>query len=396
MTERLYFDDPFERSFEATVVAHRDQDGRRTVELDRTLFYPESGGQMADHGTLEHEGGTTAVRDVQLAGDNVLHVVDGDLPPVGAEVRGTIDGERRRVHMALHTGQHILSRALADEAQAETLSSRLGETACTIDVDRDRLDDSVLARALNLANAVVEDDLRVDAIFPNEDELAQLSLRREAKVDGPVRVVKVGDFDVTPCGGTHCTRSGQVGLIDITGMERRKRRLRLSFVAGRRARLQLGREARAIRELGRTLSCAPEEVATAYDKLREQAREAQDARKAAESMLAEHIAERLLAGRIDDDPIIASLEPHSTEVVREIAKRIAAQPRAVALLALRSDAGLHAILARGPDSSFDCGAFMKRATATAGGGGGGRPDRAEGRLPTKTDWRRLVAELLGS
>jgi len=383
-TERLYYEDPWRTTFEASVVAHHELDGRPAIELDRTLFYPESGGQMADHGSLSWDDTERSVSDVQLRGDELLHVVTADRPAVGTRVTGTIDASRRRVHMALHTGQHILSRALADEAQAQTVSSRLGETACTIDVDRAQLDEARLTRAVELANAVIEDDLPVEASFPSPEELASLPLRREAKVEGPIRIVKVGDFDVTPCGGTHCTASGQVGLIDITGLERRKRRLRLTFVAGRRARLQLSAEARAIRELGRSLSCAPAEVAMAYERLRDQVRQAQDATKAAERMLAAQIAAGLpeREGRV-----VASLDGLTPALTREIARHIA--ERADALLALRSDEGVQVVLARGPDSRFDCGAFLKEVATKTGGRGGGKPDRAEGRLPAGIDWEQL-------
>lgn len=391
MTERLYYDDPWRARFEATVIAHRDHDGRPAVELDRTLFYPESGGQMADHGQIHHGDRSTAVTDVQLAEDRVMHVV-AEPPPIGATIAGEIDSVRRRVHMALHTGQHILSRALADEAGAQTVSARLGETACTIDVDRDCIEEADLGRALDRANAVVDDDVEVEAVFPSDQELSALDLRREAKVEGPIRVVKVGDFDVTPCGGTHCTRSGQVGLIEITGFERRKRRLRLSFLAGPRARQQLAFEARMVRDLARSLSCAPEQVAEAYDKLRAQTKRAQDALERTEALLADRVAASLWA-EATRPRVVASLEPLGPAVVREIAKRIVTEPEAVALLATRTEEGLHVVLARGAQSDFDCGALLKAAAAEAGGRGGGRPDRAEGRLPADTDWEALVGQL---
>lgn len=389
-TERLYYADSWQTAFTAAVVARRPLDGRTAVVLDRTLFYPESGGQMADHGSLAFDGGTVSVLDVQLSDDDVIHVVDGEPPSVGSAVSGRIDRARRREHMALHTGQHILSRALADEAQAETVSSRLGETACTIDVDRDRVDDGLLARAVDLANAVVDDDHPVEAVFPSEQELAELPLRREAKVEGPVRVVKVGDFDVTPCGGTHCTRSGQVGLVEITGLERRKRRLRITFVAGGRARRQLGAEARAMREIARSLSCAPDEVAGALDRLRQQAKDAQDATKAVEALLASNVAARLQAR---DGRVVASLDGLTPEIVREIAKQVA--ETSDALLATPTAGGLHVVLARGAGGSLDCGALLAEVAAKVGGRGGGRPDRAEGRLPAEVDWVTLCNEVSG-
>ncbi|MCI0573776.1 MAG: alanine--tRNA ligase-related protein, partial [Myxococcaceae bacterium] len=147
-TERLYFADPFLHRFSGRVVAHGTWAGAPSVVLDRTVFYAEAGGQMADRGVL----GGLAVRDVQVDDAGVVHhVLDvpaGEaLPEVGAELTGEVDRARRRVHMALHTGQHMLSRALVDVAQAATVSSRLGETVCTIDVDLETLDERRVAEA---------------------------------------------------------------------------------------------------------------------------------------------------------------------------------------------------------------------------------------------------------
>jgi alanyl-tRNA synthetase len=144
-TPRLYFDDPLLVRFSSRVVAHGRFGERPSVILERTAFYPEAGGQMADRGTL----GGHAVDDVQIDEAGVVHhlVAGGALPEVGAEVAGEIDRDRRRAHMALHTGQHMLSRALVETAAAGTISSRLGDSACTIDVDAAKLEESDLALA---------------------------------------------------------------------------------------------------------------------------------------------------------------------------------------------------------------------------------------------------------
>ncbi|MEZ4313266.1 MAG: alanyl-tRNA editing protein [Polyangiaceae bacterium] len=253
-TTRLYHDDSFLLRFEGRVIGHESWQGQPAVLLDRTAFYPESGGQMADRGTLAG----LAVTDVQVDEEGrVFHVVDGALPAIGAEVEGAIDKARRRVHMALHTGQHMLSRALADVAGAATVSSRLGETACTIDVDRESIEDGRLGAAEDLVNAVIDDDVLVRAFFPTEAELAELSLRRRPTVTENIRVVVIGDLDVTPCGGTHCTRTAQVGLVHVTGTERYKGKLRITFTAGPRARRDLTAHAVTLRALGRELSCDP-------------------------------------------------------------------------------------------------------------------------------------------
>jgi alanyl-tRNA synthetase len=392
-TERLYYDDPLLVEFRARVMELSDLGGKASVLLDRTAFYPESGGQMADRGKLNG----LDVLDVQVATDGALHhVLGGDPPEVGTEVVGQVDASRRRVHMALHTGQHILSRALLDIAEAETVSARLGETACTIDVDVANLVERDVARAQDLANAVIEDDVVIRSFFPDPGELARLPLRRAPKVSDRVRVIQIGDFDFTPCGGTHCLRSAQVGLIHIVGVERYKGGTRVTFGAGRRAREQLALESGLLRTLAEELSSGPRDVPAAVEKLRRELSAAREALGQARAQLAQRAADEIVADARAEgrEMVIAQFDDAPAELLRAVAKRVAEEPRAVALLAGRDEEGAPVVVARGSASAFDCGSFLRRAAAAAGGRGGGRPERAEGRIPANVDWPGLVRSLL--
>ncbi|MFY0566850.1 alanyl-tRNA editing protein [Archangium lansingense] len=397
-SERLYFSDPFLFRFTGRVLAHGTWNGSPSVVLDRTAFYPEAGGQMADRGVL----GGRAIRDVQVDDAGVVHHVlelpeDTGLPEVGAELSGEIDRIRRRVHMALHTGQHMLSRALVDVANAHTVSSRLGETLCTIDVDLDVLDERRVAEAEDLVNSIIDDDIIIRAFFPTPEELAALPLRRAPKVTDNIRVVQIGEFDVSPCGGTHCTRSAQVGMIRVLGVERYKGKGRVSFSAGRRARSELWEEAGILRSLGRTFTCGPMDVPASVDKLRRDLTEVREALGAARAKLAESTAAEL-AAQLEQSPdkrVVAVLDGATPEYLRSVATRLTSHPEAVVLLAGRTPEGLSVLITRGTGSSFGCGAFLKRAAEAAGGRGGGRPEHAEGRLPPTTDWPAIVASLLG-
>jgi alanyl-tRNA synthetase len=397
-TERLYYADPFLHRFTARVVAHGTWSGAPSVVLDRTAFYPEAGGQMADRGTL----GGLPVKDVQVddAG-TVHHLLDvpegGALPTPGLEVPGEVDRARRRVHMALHTGQHMLSRALMDVAGAATVSARLGETLCTIDTDQDTLDEAKVAEAEALVNAVIDDDIAIRAFFPTPEELAALPLRRAPKVTANIRVIQIGDFDVSPCGGTHCTRSAQVGLMRVVGVERYKGKGRVFFSSGPRARRELWDEAGTLRAMGRAFTCGAAEVPGVVDKLRRELTEAREALGAARARLAEATALELAAAleASPDKRVVAVLEGAGPEQLRAVAARLTSRPDAVVLLAGRVPEGLPVLIARGASSPFGCGAFLKKAAEAAGGRGGGRPEHAEGRLPPGTDWPALVASLLG-
>src|SRR5262249_44458048 len=166
---RLYYEDPLLLAFDARILAHGTHGGRPSIILDRSAFYPESGGQMADRGTL---GGLTLLDVQEDETGTVHHIVEGELPVVGTEVHGEIDRVRRRLHMALHPGQHMLSRALLDLARGETVSSRLGETLCTIDLGIAKADERAIANAEALVNSVIEDDIAIRAFFPEASELA--------------------------------------------------------------------------------------------------------------------------------------------------------------------------------------------------------------------------------
>jgi len=320
----------------------------------------------------------------------VHHALDGLLPKVGEVVAGSVDGARRRAFMALHTGQHIFSRALVDSAKAETVSSRLGETSCTVDVDRTALSDAALARALELTHAVIDDDLPVRAWFPDAAELASLPLRRKAKVDADVRVVAVGDFDFSPCGGTHCTRSGQVGLVEVFGVERYKGMLRITFDAGPRARATVVGESRTLRALGATLSCGPADVPTAVERVRSEVKDARTAMKALGDRAAEGIARELGAGTV-----AARLDAGDRELLRAVATRLCAVPDAVVALAVAEVDGLAVLVARGGAATTDCGAVLRRLAMRTGGKGGGRADRAEGKVPLDVDFVAIASEELG-
>lgn len=403
-TPRLYYEDPWGAAFVATVVAHGSFGDWRSVILDRTGCYPEAGGQMADRGWLVDAtaGLRTEIVDVQVDDAGLVHHRVAELPAVGAVIRAEVDRARRRVHMALHTGQHMLSRALLDQARAATVSARLGETACTIDVDVASLADAALARAEDLVNDVIDDDRTIRAFFPTTEELSRLELRRAPKVSENVRVIAVdgesrsiereglflSPFDVTPCGGTHCTRTAQVGLVRITGSERYKGKLRVTFIAGKRARNELGVAHRTLATVAQKLTTCPTDALVALDKLRAELSSERERNKALGAELAQRIAAQLpFQGHL----VVATIPNASVEMLRTIAGQITKRPQAVALLAGTDDQGCPVVFSRNEQSAFQCGETLKELAKQVGGRGGGREHHAEGRLPLGSDLAKLWA-----
>ncbi len=381
MTRRLFHDDSYLRRFDATVVAMTTYKDQPAVVLDQTAFYPEAGGQLGDRGTL----GGVVVRDTQELDDGtIVHIVDA---PLEGRVTGELDWARRRQHMAQHTAQHLLSGTLLDRAQAATASARLGESTLTIDVTRDRIPDAELAAAEDLANDLVDDDLAVRAWFPSADELAAIKLRRDPKVTADIRVVAIGDFDFSPCGGTHCARTAQLGQIRITNSERYKGMTRVTFTAGRRARAELFTRDQVLRGLATRFSCAPAEVPAAIDKLVRDAETQHTELAALRGRLAIAVAESLPG----TGAAIAAL-PGDAELMRAVAAKLVAAGRDALLYA--PEAGT-VLLMRAAGSTIDCGAIWKQLAAKLGGRGGGKADRADGRLANPVeDWPGVVAELL--
>lgn len=387
-TPRLYFDDAYQRSFEATIVSLTSWRDQPAVVLDRTAFYPEAGGQLGDRGTL----GGAAIRDTQVDDDGVVfHVLDAAAElAVGASVRGELDWARRRQHMAQHTAQHLLSGALLDRAAAPTASARLGESTLTIDVARDRIPEGEIAAAEELANALIDDNLAIRAWFPDAGELASLKLRRDPKVDTDIRVVAIGDFDYSPCGGTHCARTAELGAIRVIGTERYKGMTRVTFTVARRGRGELFSHDQVLRKLAVSFSCQPTEVPAAIDKMRHAAESAAAEITALRGRLASAVASSFPG----EGRVIATL-PNEPELVRAVAAKLTGAGRDALLYAPDEAGGAMVVMARAPGSTMDCGALWKQLVAKSAGRGGGKADRAEGRLTTSVDWSGVISELLG-
>lgn len=400
MTEKLYWSDPFATTFEVEGLTLAAHEGRPSVVLAKSLFYPEGGGQLGDAGVLVAGGLNLAVADTQVDDAGVIHHVLAEAPSPELEelarsgppiVRGTIDDARRRDHMAIHTAQHALSRALADEAEATTVSSRLGASICTIDVARPSLRDVDLARAEDLVNAVVMNDVPVLAQFPTPEELASMDLRKQpnmAKASAGVRVITIEGFDVTPCGGTHCTRTGQIGQVRVVGTEKYKGMLRISFHAGRRSLVDARARHAVLDTLASSLTCGVFDVPQAVTKLRTDLKGLRIELDAARTELATLVAKELLSSVPTGAPYVLAVARPADDLasLRTLAGKLAESPDLVVIVTATDVASgdLVLVVQRGGSSRFDCGAFVQSQAKAFGGRGGGRSERAEGRFPSAT------------
>ncbi len=371
MTQRLYYTEPCRRTFDATVVSVESVEGRSHVTLDQTAFYPSSGGQPFDTGTL----GGAAVSDVIDRQDGTIaHVVAGGLK-AGEVVTGEIDWARRFDHMQQHTGQHVLSAAFDRLFGVRTESFHMGPLSATIDLARE-VTAAEVAKAEDDANRVVWEDRPVAVRFATAEEAAALPLRKESGRAGSLRLIDVQDYDLSACGGTHVERTGAIGVIAIGGWEKFRGGSRVEFLCGNRAlqRFRLWRDALAAMQ--KHLSVPPIEMAASIERMQDEAKGGQRTIRGFQDKLAVHEAAALLAK--GSTTIVAALEGWDAQGLKGIAAAAtAAQPNAVVVLFTTTTPAL-VVVARGASANIDAGAVLKQLTAKFGGKGGGKPDLAQG------------------
>jgi alanyl-tRNA synthetase len=382
MTERLYYSDSYCTDFSARVLECLDLAGSTAVALDRTAFYPTSGGQPHDMGTLN---GIPVVDVVEREEDGiVIHVLSSvepeDVLRPGDQVQGVIDWPRRFDHMQQHTGQHVLSQAFVQTVDADTVGFHLSGDYSTIDLNCDTLTDKDVSRAEALANQIVFDDRPVAVQFMEPEEAAALPLRKAPPAKNAIRVVQVEGFDWSACGGTHVARTGEIGLIKVIRIERRGTETRVTFLCGQRALTHYHMLNTLTRDLALHLTVGVEELPQAIERLQTEARAARKERDRLHELLLDHEAVALIASAQVIGPVSVVCEVFKTrevEEVRRLATRIASQPGHVALLAVEGEKA-QLIFARSTDLSYDMRPLLQGACRLVGGGGGGGPDLAQG------------------
>ncbi|HEV8339187.1 MAG TPA: DHHA1 domain-containing protein [bacterium] len=408
MTERLYWHDSYLREFTARVVSARpDEEGNGAVlELDRTAFYPTSGGQLHDTGTLDgfrvlevfEEGGDEewglGERHGEAGRGRVLHRVAETMRGgalIDHPVTGRIDWERRFDHMQQHTGQHILSQAAQRVLGAPTLAVHLGADRCTVDLGL-AIEAPEAARLEDAANAAVLENRAVRVHAVDESEIERWGLRRPPKTSGVIRVVEIEEFDRSACGGTHVRTTGEIGAIAITGWERYKGGTRLSFLCGWRALRDYRWKSRALTDLGRALSVGGPDVLDTVQRLA--TKESETSRRADALLTRLAAAEAELRRRATALPAVhvEVLAARPTDEVRALAEALTAGRGLVALLA--ADGG-RLIFARSEDLTLDVAALLRRVFEQFGGRGGGKPAFAQGTLATEASPRGALESARG-
>lgn len=394
MTRRLYYDDAYTTRFEAEVVAiEPGPDGRQHVVLDATCFYPTSGGQMHDLGTL----GAATVVDVLDEDARIVHVVEGEVPAVGARIEGVIDAQRRRDHREQHTGQHVLSRILENELGLPTVSSRLGETANSLDLRVDALDETTLDRIEDLTNRVLWEghEVHVHLLHPERDlhRLESWGLReKESPVEkkdraGVLRVIEVEGVDHCACGGTHVRHTAEVGLVAITATERVKGGTRITFVCGARALRWRRERHRWLDRVARRLTTSHDQVDATVARLLEETKErhkrlvvvARELVAARAAQWVQQAEERTDGVRV----VLRTLDADETLAAAEALRAVVQHPGTLAALFVVEGEKGQVMVGRSEGVDLDCRAVLEAALTSVGGRGGGQADHARGGFPAE-------------
>lgn len=397
MTERLYYHDSFLYGFEAEV---RDlsESPRPAIVLDRTAFYPTSGGQVHDTGWITAADSKFRITEVADAEDGrVVHYLEAPIKdlPQGTRVRGEIDAARRRDHMQQHSGQHVLSAAFVRLFQIPTVSFHMAADYCSIDLESVSLSREQIEAAERLANEVILENRPVDIRFVTREEAGRLGLRKIPPTErDELRLIDVRDFDLTACGGTHVRQTGQIGCILLRKTEKVRQGYRVEFVAGQRAVATARRDFTTLTETAALFS------SHIYD-VPQQARKAQDEIKALRRQreqsleeLAELQAAAVLAETPEQDArklVVRSFPDRDLNFIKLFAQKITRLGSPTVVLVGTTSPQPALVFAKSAGQPFDMGALMKAILNQFGGRGGGSKGMAQGGLANASDLDKALA-----
>jgi len=379
-TERLYYKDSHLIEFEARVIDHSERvSGWTAVTLNRTAFYPTGGGQPSDTGTLNN---IRVLECIDHDEHEVLHVIHGRAPEIGTTVKGRVDWARRLDHIQQHTGQHILSQAFMALFKAPTRSFRVLEQSCEIDLELLNPNDATVERAVELANNVVWEDREIIVREVTAEEAAALPLRKEPVREGELRLIEIAGFDLTPCGGTHAYRTGEVGMIAVRSWERAKGLTRIEFVAGTRALADYRRANKSGREVAALFSAGRDDTPELAHRLIEENKALHRQIRGLDEKVAHVEANELIAQAevVSSDLRLVTkvFVDRDAESLKHLAQALITHPRVVALFASTDKTFARLVFARSPDCSGNMDQLMRDACLVIEGRGGGKPDLAQG------------------
>ena len=375
-TNRLYYENAYLTEFDATVVLC---EGNKAA-LDQSAFYPTSGGQPFDTGTLSYDGHSVSVQDVTVENDIVWHFLSQPIP-VGTKVHGTINWARRFEHMQQHAGDHMIAGTIWELFKGVTIGLHTGQTESTIDITmpegKTHLTEEETSMVENLVNQRIQMNAPIRCWFPDVKDLETLPIRKKPTVSQHIRIVAMGDFEMVACGGTHPSTTGQIGLVKILSTAPSRGNMRLTFVAGMRAFHHYQACNTCARELSSRLSADIHNAPAALEKLLESNTASLKDMQAKLSQAALHTALQSIR-HINGCNVYACHLPFAdAAVLQQTAKVLIGNEKTIVLLTCQRENGCLVLFARSTDAQYDMAQLLR----SCGVRGGGKPDFAQGSSP---------------
>ncbi len=381
MTTRLFFKDTYLTEFVARVVESRKTETGALIRLDQTAFYPTSGGQPHDSGTLNE----VSVMDVWEDEDGYIwHLLKHDLGDV-MEARGKIDWHRRFDHMQQHTGQHLLSAICMVRHNSDTIGFHIGALVNTIDLDIDTLTWETVKQIEIESNELIWNNIPVTVGFIDDVKIHRYPLRKPIKLTGKIRVIEIPHVDFSACGGTHVKGTGEIGLIKIVGKEKYKQGVRLEFLCGNRALKHYQSSLSILQNISADFSIHPTDLPKTIERLRaeivETRRKFRDVQKKYLHLEAEKIWQ--------NTPVLGGLkkiqmywEDRSFDEIRVIADLLRQHSKTLLLLSVLENTKVRILSTRSADlEDIDSSSMLREVLYLLGGRGGGSPEFAQGGVP---------------
>jgi alanyl-tRNA synthetase len=380
MTKKLYLDNSYLRSCSAKVIEQTQVDAKPGIILNQTVFYPTSGGQPHDTGTINKVEVIDVFEDQNR---QIVHLLERPLE--GSQVECEINWEKRFDHMQQHSGQHILSQALLKTIGADTISFHLGEQSSTLDINQSGLTPQTTIRVEQLANRIIFENRDIIDHVVGQSEIHRFPIRKPPTVDEHIRILEIKDFDYSPCGGTHCSKTGEIGILKIRRHENYKGGTRIHFVCGFRALKDYQEKTEILKQLSRALSTAEADLSQNLAKLKDDLKAVTAERDYLNKKLLDYEAYALFSeGKQHADfRLIRKIfnDRHQKEIKLLAKKIVEKSPGAVVLFGIKTEGNAQLLFQCSEGIAFDMGRLMQTASPVVNGRGGGRPQQALGGGP---------------
>ncbi|MGB5823612.1 MAG: DHHA1 domain-containing protein [Proteocatella sp.] len=376
-TQKLYYENPYLREFVAEVIEVTEKDGNFHILLDKTAFYPEGGGQPSDTGTLDD----CPITSVFQEGGQIYHV-SPKKPIKLRRAKGYIDWDRRFDGMQQHLSQHILSACFFEKFKALTMGFHLGNDICTVDIDKS-LSSEQLDEIEAYANQIVLENFKLEILYPSSRELKKMPLRKlSPKIEGDVRIVKIGELDYNACGGIHPQSTIEVQLITILKQEKYKTLNRITFVGGKRAISLAKFNQKFTRQVCSFLKSNEEQAISKIELLSKSTGELSAENRKLKSIIADYEVKDMLkaAPSVKGIKIIKKIFKNiELKDVQSISAKLASYPGVVALLGVVSDQGVYMVFSCSQNlNSLDMNLLLKDSITLIDGKGGGNKFSSQG------------------